>query len=246
LSELTLFGTNIEQFGEHAMELRQLTDDYDREIFAKCLSKARETRGVAFRDTSRSRLSQAHLAFGHIYALFEDEEDATEQMVGGFIMHDLATLPQTCVKPDLSHLPPDSVIEGSELWSLSMGTGRVAGLAAAAIAGLFQAKAILVDPIVRPMDLTARYAHFQFVNASEPVLHPYLETLDGDQVWVQPMLLEGPNLERYVRMGFDFLFKGPDGRRALRIQKPASKPQLDAPIPVLRSSGHEHNGTVGV
>jgi hypothetical protein len=224
------------------MELRQLTDVCERQVFAKCLAEARKTRGAGFRDKARSRLSDLHLAFGDIYALFENEDDPAEQMLGGFIMHDLGTFPQTYPRPDLGHLPPQSVIEGSDLWSLSTGTGRVAGLAAAAIAGLLQAKAILVYPMLRPADLTARYSHFNFSKPCEPVVHPFLETTDGDEVWIQPMLLESPNLERYVRMGFDFLFQNPGGRRALRLQKPANKPQLDTAILAQQSNGREENG----
>ncbi len=189
------------------MELRQLTTEQERQTFAECLAKARSTRGVGFVETRRSALGKAHLAFGNIYALFEKPGAPAEQMLGGFIMHDLATLPPSHPKPDLSHIDPRSVIEGSELWSLSTGVGRIAGLAAAAVAGLSQAKAIVVYPIVRPVDLTPRYSHFHFVNACEPVKWPYIESSAGEEMWVQPMILEGAKLEAYIRSGFEFLFQ---------------------------------------
>jgi hypothetical protein len=71
------------------MELRQLTTDRERQSFAKCLAEARSTRGAGFRETARSRLGKAHLAFGYLYALFEDEGDPPERMLAGFGMHDL-------------------------------------------------------------------------------------------------------------------------------------------------------------
>ena len=224
------------------MELRKLVDDRERQIFAECLAQARKTRGQGFRDAARSKLGCAHIAYGDLYALFENDDGPAERMVGGFIVHDLATLPQSFPKPDLSHLRPESVIEGSELWSLSTGTGRAAGLAAAAVAGLLQAKAILVYPIVKPMDLTARYSHFNFAKPCEPVLWPYVETLDGDEIWIQPMLLEGPALERYVRMGFDSLFQNSNGRRGLRIPKPVSKPEVERSPELSGPDQHKGNG----
>jgi hypothetical protein len=219
------------------MELRQLTSESERRIFQDCLTKARATRGkVGLRETDAgSRLGSDHLMFGNLFALFENENEPPERMVAGFIMHDLATLPASWAKPDLSHLPARSVLEGSELWSLSLGFGRVAGLAAAAIAGLLQAKAIVVFPVVSPIDLTARYLHLSFVNACERVKWPYGETIDGDEVWVQPMLLEGEKLEQYIRAGFDFLFQGSAGdRRSFRFDNPfaARPPDAQASMPV--------------
>ena len=111
------------------MELRQLTTDHQRNIFAACLAKTRANRGVGFQENGSSGLGKAHIAFGNVYAIFENESDAPEQMVGGFIVHDLATLPQSYHKPDLSHLPPRSVLEGSELWSATPGLGRIAASA---------------------------------------------------------------------------------------------------------------------
>src|SRR5579871_1082009 len=107
------------------MELRQLTSDHERLTFAKCLAEARATRGIGFRETSHSALGRAHIQFGNLYALFESEGAPTEQMVGGFITHNLATFPQSYPKPDLSHFPPRYVLEGGELWSLSRGAGRI-------------------------------------------------------------------------------------------------------------------------
>ena len=59
-----------------------------------------------------------HLTFGNLYALFENDGDPAEKIIAGLVMHDLEMFPQTCPKPDLSHLPPRSVIQVSELWSV--------------------------------------------------------------------------------------------------------------------------------
>ena len=190
------------------MELRQLCTQNERQIFAECLAQARATRGLAAREVARSRLGDAHLSFGNVYAIFDKPDDPTEAMLGGFIIHDLATLPQSFPRPDLSHLPARYVLEGSELWSLSTGVGRAAAAAAAAVTGLLQAKAVLVYPVVRPLDLTPRYSKFHFVNAGEPIVNPYGEATDGGEIWVQPMLLTGAPLEAYVKFGLDAMFFG--------------------------------------
>jgi len=241
------------------MELRQLVTDHERQIFAQYLAEARATRGIGFRETSRSVVGKAHIQFGNLYALFEEEGAPAEQMVGGFITHNLATFPQSYPKPDVSHLPPRYVLEGGELWSLSRGTGRIAHHVAAAVAGLLQAKAIIVYPIIDPVDLTTPHLQLGFVYASERVKWPFAETNDGREIWVQPLLLEGEPLERYIGAGFDFLFHANAGERpmlrfdrAIATQGPKREPAPQAvkaeekesitSIATPRSGGEERNG----
>jgi hypothetical protein len=199
------------------MELRQLTSEDDRRVFAKCLAEARATRGLGFKETVRSQLGSAHLAFGNLYALYEHEGDPAERMSAGFILHDLASFPQSYPKPDVSRFPSHSVLEGGELWSLSSGMGRVARNVGAAVAGLLQAKAILLYSILKPIDITSSYAQLGFVNACEPVKWPYAETLDGSEIWVQPLILEGARLEAYVRAGFEYLSQMSGNRQTIRF-----------------------------
>lgn len=215
------------------MELRQLTTSNERKSFGEFLVKARNTRGVGFHDTTRSRIGDSYLLFGNVYGIFENENDPLERMVGGFIVHDLATLPQSYPKPDVSHLPPRSVIECGELWSLSKGIARFAAIATAVLAGAEQTKAIIVYPIVKPIDRAAVYAQMNFVSACEPVKFPYGETTDGGEVWVQPMILQGEKLEEYIRSGFEFLFKNREGRQVLRFDRPtpASTREIQVPRP---------------
>lgn len=242
------------------MELRQLSSENERRVFAKCLAEARATRGLGFKETVRSQLGSAHLAFGNLYALYEREADPPERMLAGFILHDLGTLPQSYPKPDVSHFPSHSVLEGGELWSLSPGMGRVARNVGAAVAGLLQAKAILLYSILKPIDLTPSYAKLGFANACEPVKWPYAETLDGGEIWVQPLILEGARLEAYVRAGFDYLFHVPGDRRALRFNidfparpestameaRNAAEAASAAPPAASSENGREHNANASL
>jgi hypothetical protein len=235
------------------MELRQLTTENERRIFAECLTKARATRNSGFKECARSHLGRAHLAFGNLYALYECEMDPAERMLAGFVLHDLGTLPQSYPKPDVSHLPPHSVLEGGELWSLSPGAGRIARYVGAAVAGMLQAKAILLYSLLRPIDLTASYAQLGFVNACEPVKWPYVETLDGGEVWIQPLILEGARLEAYVRAGFEYLFRVSGERRVLKLnvdlpvrpESTAVQVENAAKAPSFAAApetGNQHNG----
>lgn len=165
------------------MELRQLTTVQERETFAACLARARATRGYGFREKEGSRVGQMHLAYGNLYALFEDKAALADKMFAGFIAHDLSALPQSYPKPDLGRFAPETVIEGGELWSLTPGGGRIALLAAAAVSGILQAQAIVIYAVAAPFDLTPIYAALKFANACEPVQWPYAETLEGETSW---------------------------------------------------------------
>jgi hypothetical protein len=200
------------------MELRQLTTEDERQVFARCLAQARATRGIRFADTARSRLGKCHLAFGDLYALFESDGDPAEKMKAGFTMHDLATLPQSFPKPDLSHLAPRSVLEGGEFWSLSTGAGKVVRRAAGAMVGILQAQVLLIYPIASPVDLTPPYTQMRFVKACDPVVWPFVETLEGKEIVVQPMILEGEPLREWVRSAFELIFKPRDDRYLLRFE----------------------------
>lgn len=226
------------------MELRQLITDHERQTFARYLSEARATRGFGFRETSRSVIGKAHIQFGNLYALFEDEGAPAEQMVGGFITHDLASFPQSFPKPDMSHLPPRYVLEGGELWSRSRGTGRIAHHVAAAVAGLLQAKAIIVYPIIDPMDLTTPHLQLGFMPASERIKWPFIETNDGREIWIQPLVLEGERLEQYVGAGFDFLFHSNAGQRPmLRFDRAIATQGPRREVAPQVAKPEERNGT---
>jgi hypothetical protein len=200
------------------MEVRKLTTDYERQIFSERLSLARATRGVRFKRKAASPLEEEHLHFGSAYAIFEDDDASADAMIAGFIMHDLGSLPQSFPQPDLSYLPAQSVIEGGDLWSLSKGAAGIASRIAPAIVGILQAQAVLLYPIIKPDDLTVPHRKLGYVEAGEPILNPFGETLEGAEIWLQPMILQGPALQAYIRRGFDFLFESEAGRRVFRFR----------------------------
>jgi len=211
------------------MQVRELTTEKERRIFADRVNLARATRGIGFVDNSASRLEK-HLEVGSAYGIFEADGEEADDMVAGFIMHDLRSLPQSFSKPDLSHLPPESVIEGGTLWSLSRGAAGIARQIAPVIVGTLQAKAVLLYPVCRPLDLTAPHRELGFIDACEPIPNRFAKSLGGERLWVQPLILEGENLQAYVRWGFDCLFRGENGRQVFEVQ--ASRSQL--PIPAQR------------
>jgi hypothetical protein len=185
-----------------------------------------------------------------LYALFENESDPAERMLAGFGMHDLGTLPQSYPAPDMSHLPAHLVFEGTELWSLSRGVAPIAASAAAAVAGILQAKAILVYPICKPFDLSTPYTRFHF-RSCEPVKFPYGQTNDGDEIWVRPMVLEGDKLEDYVRAGFDSLFRSQPEHGGLQFSiKSAPRAVNTVPRPeelrVEKYHSDERNGSAAL
>lgn len=219
------------------MELRQLTTDSERQTYARYLAQARETRGRGFREREGSRNGQAHLLLGDMFGLFDTEDAPTEEMRAGFIIHSMASFPLSHPKPDLTHLPPASVIEGSELWSLSKGSGRVAKMVAGAVAGIMQARAMVLYSLVKPIDLTRYYYEDGFTNACDPVPWPYVETLEGETMWVQPLILEGVALEKYIRTGFELLFKSSNAPRKLRFAESGVTVEQNAAA-IERASQH--------
>jgi hypothetical protein len=217
------------------MELRLLTTEADRRIFAHRMEDARARRGVAhFRETRKSNMGKVHLDYGQLYALFENNNEPAEAMMSGFIMHDIASFPQSYPKPDLTHLPPRSVLECGELWSYAKGAGILARRGAAILAGLMQIRAILVYPMLDPWDNTVSYTQTNFVKAGEPIEWPYCETLDGGRVLVQAMVLEGENLAKLVHKVFSLGFETADSHRVLRFDNPFQvEPSLVRPASEL-------------
>jgi hypothetical protein len=233
------------------MELRLLSTEPERRIFAARTEQIRAKHGVGFKERPRSRLAKIHLTFGNLYALFENDGDPAEKMIAGLVMHDLEMFPQTCPKPDLSHLPPRSVIEVSELWSRAIGAGALARAGAAIMAGLLDARAILAYLGVKPFDGTPFYRATGFVDAGEPVEYPYLETLKGEAIWAQPMILGGESLAKLTRVFSQLIIGTNEDHSILRFKNflkgktaggrpvfvDGDAPMMGAPAPTL----HQEN-----
>ncbi|MGA7870518.1 MAG: hypothetical protein WCA22_06435 [Candidatus Binatus sp.] len=179
------------------MEMRLLTTEGDRNVFAQRLADARALHGACFRDVGRTHTSNTvRLAAADVYALFETERDPAERMTAGVALHDLETFPQSCEQPDLSRYAPRSVLECSDHWSLSRGAGMQAWRGIAVQVVRRNPRAVLVYLAVGRSDHAGFYAAMGFVNAGTPVEYPYLEGPDQGRLWVQPMILEGEALAR--------------------------------------------------
>ena len=198
------------------MELRQVVGKRDREIFGERLAATRANRASKFRDKAGAKLTEIHLQYGDLYALVGDG-CPVEDMKAGFIVHSLAVFPQSAPKPDLSHMSPNEVLEGSEFFSLEPGYGRMSLILSGAIIGLMQARALLIYAITEPADIVSFVAPSGFKAAGEAFRWPYAETLDGKDVWVRPMLLEGAALTQYVRAGFEMAFSVSGAGRLVRL-----------------------------
>jgi beta-phosphoglucomutase-like phosphatase (HAD superfamily) len=200
------------------MELRALDTPEQRGIFGERLARARASVGMRFKEKSRSQLARIQLMFADLYALYQDEEEPADAMIAGLAMHDLEMFPQTCPRPDLSHLQPSSIIEMSDFWSLSPGAGSLVWCGAAVAASRTQPRAALVYMVVGDHDRTSAYLTAGFVKAGEPFPYPYLETLDGADVLVQALVLEGDAMQRLIKVLSRMTAGAADARGAIRMK----------------------------
>jgi hypothetical protein len=180
------------------MEMRLLTTEREREIFAQRLAEARAKNGASFRDDGPTKVhNQVRLESSNLYALFEADSDPAPQMVAGVALHDLVEFPQSCHEPDLSHLPPRSVLECSDHWSLSRGAGMHSWRGIAVQVVHRNPNAVLVYLAAgSSSDHGGFYSAMGFAKSGEIVEHPYLEGPDDGKLWVQPMILAGDALAR--------------------------------------------------
>ena len=179
------------------MEMRLLTNESERKVFAQRLAEARARHGASFRDVGRTRArNMFRLAAADMYGLFETDDSRLERMTAGVVLHDLAAYPQSCRQPDLSHYPPESVLECSDHWSLSRGAGMHAWRGIAVQVVRRDPCAVLVYLAAGRSDHGGFYSAMGFVNAGAPVEYPYLEGPDQGRLWVQPMVLENEALAK--------------------------------------------------
>lgn len=225
------------------MQLRLLTNAYERQLFARGLAQARSNRDAGFTETPKSRLAAAHLAFGNLYGLFEHADDPTERMIAGLATHDLETLPQSYSKPDLSHLPPGSVIECGELWAASKGGGLLARRGILIVWKLSGVRAVLAYAVVRPSDRSKSFEESYLERVGDLVEYPYLRALDGSPVWVQPMVLWEEGLRKLFdeRVG-SARFDISEDLTRVRFANPLPfRPSLDRPAFALDAPAAAHS-----
>ncbi len=176
------------------MEIRLLDSETERVAFEHGLTQARATRGSGFTEKRRSRLGRVHLAFADLYGIFDECSGNPDRMLAGFAMHSLDLFSQSYPKPDLTRLPPEEVFEVGELWALNLGAGAAARHGCYLMLGLLGATTLLIYPIVKPWDLTGAYPDYRA--ADTPIEWPFAETLEGQKIHVQAMVLDGAALQR--------------------------------------------------
>lgn len=201
------------------MELRQLSTDSERRLFAHSLVQTRMLKGAGFSETKRSMVGEVHLAFGRLYALYDEQGPAPDEMLAGFVLHDLGTFPQSYPKPDLSRFTPEYTFECGELWAKAAGSARLVRQAAWILVGQLRAEAVLVYPIFKPWNLTLAYRG-GFESVCDPIEWPYARTLDGGKILVQAMVSEGENLGRSIAEAGQFGFHADEGAARITFNSP--------------------------
>jgi hypothetical protein len=197
-----------------------LTTEGERDCFARHLREVREMRGAGFAETPRSLTGIVHLKFGNLYGLFDDRRPGTG-MLGGFAMHHLAMFGQSFPRPDLSHLPPDKVFECGELWAAAAGAAPILRQAGLILAGRFNAVALLLYPIFRPWNLSSFY-NKGFERTGDPIEWPYVRTLAGGKILVQPMVSQSGALQNLVDEAEAYGFQALQEGKELRFNTPHS------------------------
>jgi len=200
------------------MELRLLETDGERDTFRKGMMEARAAKGARFRETARSRVSEIQLTFARLYGVFAEAGSA--QLLGGFSIHCLNEFSQSFPVPNLGHLCPGGVYEAGQLWALSHEAALAMRKGSMILLGLLQAQALLIYPIIIPRDISLFYKVFRRVGA--PFELPFAETLTGDKVYMQAMLLEGEELRQHVERASRDGFETRRGHSVLKFSGPAA------------------------
>jgi len=200
------------------MEMRLLTTEDERCVFARRLADARARHGANFRDVGPTQArNEIRLRAANSYALFETEGEPAERMTAGVVLHDLETFPQSCQQPDLSRYSPRSVLECSDHWSLSRGAGMHAWRGIAVQVVRRDPRAVLVYLAAGRSDHAGFYNAMGFVDAGALVQYPYLEGPDEGRLWVQPMILEGDALARLTANVHRLKIETDDDYRTIRF-----------------------------
>jgi hypothetical protein len=198
------------------MELRLLKTDIERDRFRASMAEARASRGARFRETARSRVSEIQLAFARLYGVFDDPNP--HDLLGGFSIHCLNEFSQSFPIPYLSHVPPSAVYEAGQLWAFSHEAALGLRKGSMILLGLLQAQALLIYPLVIPRDVSTLYRVFKRVGP--PFELPFAETVTGEKVYMQAMLLEGDDLRHQVELASRDGFETRGGHSVIRFNAP--------------------------
>jgi hypothetical protein len=224
------------------MEMRLLTTEDERRVFAQRLADARARHGASFRDVGPTQARNVvRLRAANIYGLFDAERAPAERMIAGVALHDLETFPQSCAEPDLSRYTPRLVLECSDHWSLSRGAGMNAWRGIAVQVVRRDPRAVLVYLAVGRSDHGGFYAAMGFVSAGVPVQYPYLEGPDRGRLWVQPMILEGQPLAKLTANVHRMKIETGDDYRTIRFNNSDRlRPAADRFIPPTGEGAQVH------
>lgn len=220
------------------MELRLLSTTDERREFAHNLVATRISKGAGFSETRRSLVGEAHLAFGQLYALYDNKGAEPNQMIAGLVLHDLGTFPQSYPKPDLTNFPPEAVMEVGELWAKAAGSAPIARQAGSILVGQLKAQAVLVYPIFKPWNLSRSY-NYDFDRVGEPIGWPYARTLDGGRIYVQAMVSQGEKLARMVQEAGQWGFQANQELTKINFNTPFS---MSTRRPEIRNRKREIGG----
>jgi hypothetical protein len=198
------------------MELRLLETEAERNTYRAGMVEARAAKGGKFRETARSRVSEIQLTFARLYGVYEDA--GSSRLLGGFSIHCLNEFSQSFPVPNLGHLPASSIYEAGQLWALSHEAALAMRKGSMILLGLLQAQALLIYPIIIPRDISLFYKVFRRVGP--PFELPFAETLTGDKVYMQAMLLEGEELRQQVDHASRDGFETRRGHSLLRFTAP--------------------------
>lgn len=198
------------------MELRLLGTDGERNTYRAGMLQARATKGGKFRETARSRVSEIQLTFARLYGIFDEAEP--DRLLGGFSIHCLNEFSQSFPIPNLTHLHPSGVYEAGQLWALSHEAALALRKGSMILLGLLQAQALLIYPLIIPRDISQFYRVFKRVGP--PFELPFAETVTGDTVYMQAMLLEGDELRRQVELASRDGFETRRNHGVLRFHAP--------------------------
>ncbi len=223
------------------MELRLLESDSERNTYRAGMLEARAARGGKFRETARSRVSEIQLTFARLYGIFDEAEP--DRLLGGFSLHCLNEFSQSFPVPNLSHLAPDGVYEAGQLWARTHEAALALRKGSMILLGLLQAQALLIYPLVIPRDISQFYKVFKRVGP--PFELPFAETVTGDKVYMQEMLLEGNDLRRQVELASRDGFETRRGHSVVRFSSPSAAHSVVSSCSVRNASTIEQGPRTG-
>ena len=175
------------------MQIKRILSEEEKVLFKENMDLSRAQRkGGGFHETDKSRLGDMHLKYGELWALYDDNNN----MIAGAVLHDLATLPASFIKPDLSEYPPEKVIEGSELWSLSPNAALMFQKGMTILLQKREIACFYCYVPMTPVDLRPFYAGFEPL--AEPFIWPWVVTNEGEYTWCQPLGLKEASLAKIL------------------------------------------------